>query len=109
MRVDRSPEGVELAQVLSRLGERGITMLMVEGGPTIHQSFMKSNAVDEVYQFTAAAMSEKEVHDHKELRNVLTIPEDWSVIDRQELAGDQLVVARRSMDSIETVSKKDRT
>ena len=100
VKVDRSSEGVDMTQVLSRLGERGVTMLMVEGGPTVHKTFMQSNFVDEIYLFTSAAMSEKDVRNHKELQNVLTIPKEWGIIERQELGGDQLVVARRGVMSI---------
>jgi diaminohydroxyphosphoribosylaminopyrimidine deaminase/5-amino-6-(5-phosphoribosylamino)uracil reductase len=36
VKVDRSANGVDLEQVLGVLGERGVTMLIVEGGPRVH-------------------------------------------------------------------------
>ena len=46
---------LDLAQVLKQLAERGITRLMVEGGPTVAASFVKADLVDEVALFRAAA------------------------------------------------------
>ena len=41
----------DLAEVLKLLGERGITRLMVEGGPTVAASFVKAGLVDEFALF----------------------------------------------------------
>jgi len=43
----------DIAQLLKALGERGITRLMVEGGPKVAASFVKANLVDEAVLFHA--------------------------------------------------------
>ncbi len=53
-RVENGPEGhLELRQVLQLLGESDITSVLVEGGATIHGSFLRANHVDQVFLFTA--------------------------------------------------------
>jgi diaminohydroxyphosphoribosylaminopyrimidine deaminase/5-amino-6-(5-phosphoribosylamino)uracil reductase len=46
---------LDLVQVLKTLAERGITRLMVEGGPTVAASFVKADLVDQVVLFRAPA------------------------------------------------------
>ncbi len=45
---------LDLAAVLGRLAERGISRLMVEGGPTVAASFVAANLVDEAVLFRSA-------------------------------------------------------
>lgn len=53
-RVENGPEGhLELRQVLQLLGESDITSVLVEGGSTIHGSFLRENLVDQFFLFTA--------------------------------------------------------
>jgi diaminohydroxyphosphoribosylaminopyrimidine deaminase/5-amino-6-(5-phosphoribosylamino)uracil reductase len=53
-RVDREQYGgLDLAQVLHKLGQADITSVLVEGGATVHGSFLKKKLVDQVYLFTA--------------------------------------------------------
>jgi len=47
LRVDGRDGRLDLAQVLKTLAERGITRLMVEGGPMVAASFVKADLVDE--------------------------------------------------------------
>jgi diaminohydroxyphosphoribosylaminopyrimidine deaminase/5-amino-6-(5-phosphoribosylamino)uracil reductase len=95
VKVDRSANGVDLEQVLCVLGERGVTMLIIEGGPRVHESFMRANHMDEINLITTPTNSEKGVQARDDLRNVLTIPEGWDVIEERELDGDQMIVAQR--------------
>ena len=50
-RVDGKDGRLDLAAVLKALAERGITRLMVEGGPTVAAAFMKADLVDEAALF----------------------------------------------------------
>jgi diaminohydroxyphosphoribosylaminopyrimidine deaminase/5-amino-6-(5-phosphoribosylamino)uracil reductase len=50
-RVDGSDGRLDLAAVLKALAERGITRLMVEGGPTVAAAFVQADLVDEVALF----------------------------------------------------------
>jgi len=51
LRVDAKDGMLDLAQVLKTLAERGITRLMVEGGPTVAANFVKADLVDEAILF----------------------------------------------------------
>jgi diaminohydroxyphosphoribosylaminopyrimidine deaminase / 5-amino-6-(5-phosphoribosylamino)uracil reductase len=47
-----APDGrLDLAEVLALLAERGITRLMVEGGPRVAASFVSADLVDEAALF----------------------------------------------------------
>jgi diaminohydroxyphosphoribosylaminopyrimidine deaminase/5-amino-6-(5-phosphoribosylamino)uracil reductase len=50
-RVGAKDGRLDLAQVLKILAERGITRLMVEGGPTVAASFLQADLVDEAALF----------------------------------------------------------
>lgn len=45
---------VHIPSVLSRLGDRGIQSVLVEGGPTVHGAFWDQGLVDEAFFFYAA-------------------------------------------------------
>ncbi|WYD81229.1 MAG: bifunctional diaminohydroxyphosphoribosylaminopyrimidine deaminase/5-amino-6-(5-phosphoribosylamino)uracil reductase RibD [Candidatus Electrothrix gigas] len=56
-RVERDKDGgldqLNLLQILYQLGQADITSVLVEGGATVHGSFLKKKLVDQVYLFTA--------------------------------------------------------
>ncbi len=43
--------GLDIESVLSALAERGVTRLLVEGGPNVAASFWKAGLVDEIYLY----------------------------------------------------------
>lgn len=45
--------GLDLKSVLSEVARRRLGVLLVEGGPTVHASFLEAGLVDEVYAFLA--------------------------------------------------------
>jgi diaminohydroxyphosphoribosylaminopyrimidine deaminase/5-amino-6-(5-phosphoribosylamino)uracil reductase len=51
LRVGGSEGRLDLAAVLTTLAERGITRLMVEGGPTVAASFVQADLIDEAALF----------------------------------------------------------
>ena len=51
--VSRGERGVELLEVLQRLGERGLVRLMVEGGAHVHGSFLDLGLADRAAIFIA--------------------------------------------------------
>jgi diaminohydroxyphosphoribosylaminopyrimidine deaminase / 5-amino-6-(5-phosphoribosylamino)uracil reductase len=54
LRAPKSDNGLDLAAVLKLLADRGITRLMVEGGPTLAAGFVAANLVDEAVLFHSA-------------------------------------------------------
>jgi len=55
MRGEGGPQGLDLPAVLRALCERGITRLMVEGGPKVAASFLRADLVDEACLLRGAA------------------------------------------------------
>jgi diaminohydroxyphosphoribosylaminopyrimidine deaminase/5-amino-6-(5-phosphoribosylamino)uracil reductase len=53
LRAPAGPGKLDLAAVLTLLADRGITRLMVEGGPTVAASFVSADLIDEVALFRA--------------------------------------------------------
>ena len=53
IRAEADEGRIDLPQVLKVLAERGITRLMVEGGPTVAASFVRADLVDEAVLFRA--------------------------------------------------------
>lgn len=51
--ISRGSEGLDLNQILRDLGGRGILGLLVEGGSTIHWSFLSANRVDKFFFIVA--------------------------------------------------------
>src|SRR5262249_20910346 len=51
LRADAKDGRIDLPTLVRALGERGITRLMVEGGPTVAASFVKADLVDEAVLF----------------------------------------------------------
>jgi diaminohydroxyphosphoribosylaminopyrimidine deaminase/5-amino-6-(5-phosphoribosylamino)uracil reductase len=52
-----TPEGrVALQPLLEELGRRGILSLLVEGGGTVHSSFVTEGLVDKVYAYVAPTL-----------------------------------------------------
>jgi len=53
LRCKRGEGGVDLVDLLAKLAARGITHLLVEGGATVHASFLAQGLVDRVAVFVA--------------------------------------------------------
>jgi len=53
VRVAPTCAGVDISEVLARLGDMGILSLLVEGGAQVHGSFVAAGLVDRVYAFVS--------------------------------------------------------
>jgi diaminohydroxyphosphoribosylaminopyrimidine deaminase/5-amino-6-(5-phosphoribosylamino)uracil reductase len=51
--VSSGPGGVSLPSIMARLAERGVTRLLVEGGPRVWRAFAEAGLVDEAVVFRA--------------------------------------------------------
>ena len=62
LRVPASGGRLDLAAVLKLLAERGITRLMVEGGPTVAAAFVAADLVDEAVLFRSPRSARRRRH-----------------------------------------------
>ncbi|VBB07933.1 riboflavin biosynthesis protein ribd [Lucifera butyrica] len=51
--VPRGKTGIDLKSLFQILGKRGISSILIEGGPAVNQSALAANVVDKVYWFIA--------------------------------------------------------
>jgi riboflavin biosynthesis pyrimidine reductase len=82
-----------LLRVLVELGRRELTSVLVEGGPRLHDSFLKAGLVDEIMLFTAPQKADSEVREHGKLGNTISVPPEWHTEQEVESGGDRLTVA----------------
>ena len=89
---------LELPALLSALGERGITRLLVEGGPAVWQSFIAAELVDEVIVFQGPeVLADEGVPALQEpIPEVLADQRGWTFVSRHPVGSDEITVYRRS-------------
>jgi diaminohydroxyphosphoribosylaminopyrimidine deaminase/5-amino-6-(5-phosphoribosylamino)uracil reductase len=57
LRVPARAGGVDLGEVLKRLAQRGITRLLVEGGPTLAAALLRDDFIDAAVLFRSTTMT----------------------------------------------------
>lgn len=100
VRVGPSTAGVDLSQVMDVLGDKGLTSVLVEGGPTVHREFLRAALADEMVLFTSPKKADSTIHQRSDMRNTLSKPRDWVVTQDIKLGADRMVVARAKSTSI---------
>ena len=78
------------SDILEKLGELGITSLLIEGGKKVHESFFGVDLIDEMYIYT----SNKTI-DGASLKNPLIADENWILNDELYLDEDVLKIVRK--------------
>ena len=76
--------------ILKRLGDIGITSILIEGGQKVHGSFIEAGLIDEFYIYT----SDKILNDAK-LNNPFKITDDWNLKDEICLDKDVLTIVKK--------------
>tara|TARA_B100000029_G_scaffold457481_1_gene486226 strand:- start:350 stop:1435 length:1086 start_codon:yes stop_codon:yes gene_type:complete len=76
--------------VLKRLGEIGITSILIEGGAKLMQSFLSNNLIDFFYLYTAIYSNDK-----LDIKNPFTINDEWAIKDEKFLGDDQLTILEK--------------
>ena len=80
-----SPSGI-----LDKLGEKGITKVLIEGGQKFISSFLNKDLVDEVYLYT----SNNSLNNAK-LRTPFNIDTNWNIIKEESFVNDSLIIVRK--------------
>jgi diaminohydroxyphosphoribosylaminopyrimidine deaminase/5-amino-6-(5-phosphoribosylamino)uracil reductase len=102
VRVERDVAGrPRLEAVLAELGRRGITRLLVEGGATVHASFLDRTLTDRLEIFTANILLGEAGKGAVEALAALTLGEAprFRVLSQRRLGPDLLVSYRQALDA----------
>ena len=75
--------------ILKILGEKGITKLLIEGGPTLINSFLKNNLINEIYIYTSNKSLDNASLESPNINN------DWEVVTENYFENDNLKIMRK--------------
>jgi diaminohydroxyphosphoribosylaminopyrimidine deaminase/5-amino-6-(5-phosphoribosylamino)uracil reductase len=88
-------EGLDLAEVLRRLSDEGVTRVLVEGGPRVARSFLAADLIDEAVIVTGAApLAQGELPFVDRGLEVFADPNRWTVAVARSIGADRLAVYR---------------
>lgn len=96
--VQATGDGLNLGDALAKIAEKGVTRLLVEGGPRVAHAFLEAGFVDEAAIFEgatpvgASGLKPFVTEGLARLREA----EDYSVVETRRLGADTLTVYRRS-------------
>ena len=88
--VDEVNKKLDPQHILIRLGELGITSVILEGGSELINSFLSLDLIDEFYLYTSMN-SNSDLN----IKNPFTIDEKWKVKNKQILDDDQLIILEK--------------
>lgn len=88
--VREDKNGLDVNDVLVKLGRQGITTLLVEGGAEVLKSFYSADVLDEIYIYTSHSEL-KNAH----LKNPIIISTDWETKKKASLGNNQLKVYKK--------------
>ena len=76
--------------ILIRLGEIGITSLIIEGGASTIKSFLDMGLIDQFYLYSSSLSNNK-----LDIKNPFSINDDWEVQDKKILGDDYLTILKK--------------
>ena len=76
--------------ILMRLGELGITSLILEGGSELINSFLSLDLIDEFHLYTSM-----DINSDLDIKNPFVINENWKIKNERKLDNDQLLVLEK--------------
>ena len=94
--VDELNNRLNPKDVLVRLGELGITSLIIEGGATTIKSFLDMDLIDEFYLYTSSSSN-----DELDIKNPFCINEDWELQDERFLDEDHLMILTKKEECLQ--------
>jgi diaminohydroxyphosphoribosylaminopyrimidine deaminase/5-amino-6-(5-phosphoribosylamino)uracil reductase len=94
--VPRSKLGLSLAAIMDLLGKRGVTSVLVEGGPRLQRAFFDEGLADEIAIFTSPHKADVAVIENGTLANTVSIPVDWEQIEYGATGADSFQLGAKS-------------
>ena len=76
--------------ILIRLGEIGITSLIIEGGASTIKSFLDKGLIDQFYLYSSSSSN-----DELDIKNPFSINDDWEIQDQKILDNDYLTILKK--------------
>jgi len=76
--------------ILKKLGQEGITSILIEGGRKVHESFIKADLIDEFYIYTS-----NKTLDNATLDNPFKIDKSWDLSEKIYLDEDTLTIVKK--------------
>ncbi len=90
IRAEADEGRINLPQLLKVLAERGITRLMVEGGPTVAAAFVKAGLVDEAVLFRAPAPIGRDGIDALDRLPLTALTDKLQLVETEAVGSDTL-------------------
>ena len=88
--VDELNGKLDPRHILMRLGELGITSLILEGGSELINSFLNLDLIDEFHLYTSM-----DINSDLDIKNPFVINENWKIKNERKLDNDQLLVLEK--------------
>ncbi len=88
--VDESNGLLDPYDILKKIGEQGITSILIEGGRQVHQSFIDADLIDEIYTYTGSKIIKDATLD-----SPLKLNDNWNLEDEIRLDEDILTIAKK--------------
>ena len=88
--VDELNGKLDPKHILIRLGELGITSLILEGGSELIYSFLSFDLIDEFHLYTSMS-----INSDLDIKNPFIIDENWKIRNEIKLDNDQLLVLEK--------------
>ena len=88
--VDELNGKLDPRHILMRLGELGITSLILEGGSELINSFLSLDLIDEFHLYTSM-----DINSDLDIKNPFVINENWKIKNERKLDNGQLLVSEK--------------
>tara|TARA_B110000263_G_scaffold228749_1_gene222012 strand:- start:1203 stop:2282 length:1080 start_codon:yes stop_codon:yes gene_type:complete len=88
--VDEKNNKLDPKSILNRLGDIGVTSLIIEGGASTIKSFLDMELIDQFYLYTSPSSK-----DELDIKNPFLINDDWQVQDEKFLDDDHLIIFKK--------------
>lgn len=94
--VNEVNQKLDLNDMLIRLGEQGITSLLVEGGAATIKSFLDADLIERFHLYTSSLKK-----DELNIKNPFVINDNWIVFNEKILDDDSVVILKKRVECLQ--------
>lgn len=95
IRFDGAADDLPLPALLTELGQRGVTRLLVEGGGRLVTTLLQQDLVDEIFWFAAPTLLGADSLPAVGALGLAALPSGWTVTGRRSFGVDQLLILQK--------------